>query len=133
MVLFRRTRKADEHQMGALIVDDNEDMRSLVRLMVELDPDLEVAAEASDACEAIHAWREHRPSSVVLDQQLPSATGLDVAAVMLREDPTTPIVLFSAYLDDAAIARAEALGVRACLSKDQVSRLPGLLARHRRR
>ena len=119
--------------MGALIVDDNEDMRSLVRLMVELDPDLEVAAEAADACEAIHAWRTHRPDAVVLDQQLPSASGLDVAEVMLREDPTTPIVLFSAYLDDAAIARAEALGVLACVSKDQVALLPGLLARHRRR
>ena len=118
--------------MGALIVDDNEDMRSLVRLMVELDPDLEVAAEAADACEAIRLWRAHRPTSVVLDQQLPSAPGLDVAEYMLREDPGVPIVLFSAYLDDAAIERAESLGV-ACLSKDQVTRLPGLLALHRRR
>ncbi|HYD09614.1 MAG TPA: hypothetical protein VEA78_05875, partial [Acidimicrobiales bacterium] len=64
--------------------------------------------------------------------QLPSATGLDVAEVILREDPTTPIVLFSAYLDDAAVARAERLGVRACLGKDQVVRIPELLALHRR-
>lgn len=118
--------------MGALIVDDNEDMRSLVRLMVELDPDLEVAGEAADACEALAAWRRHRPTSVVLDQQLPGAAGLDVAEVMLREDPDMPIVLFSAYLDDAAIARAEELGVLACLPKDQVQRLPELLARTRR-
>ena len=133
MVLLCCLDRADDGPVGALIVDDNEDMRSLVRLMVELDPDLEVAAEAADACEALQAWRTHRPDSVVLDQQLPSASGLDVAEVMLREDPTTPIVLFSAYLDDAAIARAEALGVLACVSKDQVARLPGLLARHRRR
>ena len=133
MVLFRCSPRADDQVVGALIVDDNEDMRSLVRLMVELDPDLEVAAEAADACEALAAWRRHRPTSVVLDQQLPSAAGLDVAEVMLREDPGMPIVLFSAYLDDAAIARAESLGVLACLPKDQVTRLPGLLARHRRR
>jgi len=119
--------------VGALIVDDNEDMRSLVRLVVELDPDMEVVAEAADACEAIHAWRDHQPDSIVLDQQLPSATGLDVAEYILREDPTTPIVLFSAYLDDAAIARAEELGVLACLPKDQVQQLPRLLARLRRR
>ena len=133
MVLSRPSLTADQPTVGALIVDDNEDMRSLVRLMVELDPDLDVVAEAADACEAMEAWRRHRPDSVVLDQQLPSAAGLDVAEAMLREDPSTPIVLFSAYLDDAAIARAERLGVRACLPKDQVVQLPGLLSLHRRR
>jgi DNA-binding NarL/FixJ family response regulator len=133
MVLFCVPSRAEDLSMGALIVDDNEDMRSLVRLLVELDPDLEVAAEAADACEALVAWRRHRPTSVVMDQQLPSAAGLDVAEMLLREDPGLPIVLFSAYLDDAAIERAQALGIRACISKDQVARLPELLAQHRRR
>jgi two-component system nitrate/nitrite response regulator NarL len=133
MILLRRLGRADHGGMGALIVDDNEDMRSLVRILLDLDPELEVVAEAADACEAIAAWREHKPDAIVLDQRLPHATGLEIAEYILREDPGTPIVLFSAYLDYDAVSKAEELGVRACLSKDQVSRLPSLLAQHRRR
>ena len=37
------------------------------------------------------------------------------------------IILFTAFLDDETIARAEALGVRACLTKDQYDELPAAL------
>lgn len=118
--------------MGALIVDDNDDMRSLVRLLIDLDPRLEVVGEADDGESALEAWRRLRPDSVVLDQHLPSGNGLDIAEIILLEEPGTAIVLFSAYLDDEALARAERLGVRACLSKDQASQIPALLVRHSR-
>ena len=110
--------------MRVLVVDDNEDMRSLVRLLFDLDGVETV--EADDACPAARAWNETRPDFVVLDYQLPTHSGLDVAEWMLAQDATTNIVLFSAYLDDAAIARAEALGVRACVSKERVRELPSL-------
>lgn len=132
MVLLLAFMHADEDHVGALIVDDNEDMRSLVRLLIDLHPELEVTAEADDGTSALEAWRRVRPDVVVLDQQLPGGEGLDVAEIMLLEDPTTAIVLFSAYLDDDALARADRLGVRACLSKDQATEIPALLARHRR-
>ena len=118
--------------MGALIVDDNEDMRSLVRVLIDLAPDIDVVAEAADGCQAVKAWRDHHPDAIVLDLHMPGATGLEVAEYILHEDPTQPIVLFSAFLDDATVTAAEELGVSACLDKDQVARLPALLAQHRR-
>lgn len=133
MVLFFRSDRADETHVGALIVDDNEDMRSLVRVLIDLDPDNDVVAEAADGCEAVRAWREHHPDAIVLDHHMPGATGLEVAEYILHQDPTTPIVLFSAYLDDATVATAERLGIRACVDKDQIARIPALLSLHRRR
>ena len=111
--------------MLALVVDDNEDMRQLVKLHLDLAGGIDVI-EADDACPAAKAWADRRPDVVILDYQLPTHDGLEVAQWMVGQDPAVQILLFSAYLDDAAIARADELGVRACVSKDRVSELPGL-------
>jgi CheY-like chemotaxis protein len=116
--------------VGAMVVDDNEDMRRLVCLLVELTEGAEVVAEARDGGEALQQWREHRPDVIVLDYRLPDRNGLDVAEEILAESPETPILLFSAFLDDRALARADELGIRACVPKDQVRRLPELVLEH---
>jgi DNA-binding NarL/FixJ family response regulator len=117
----------------ALVVDDNEDMRRLVCLLVDMEEGTEVVAQATDGAEAIEQWRAHQPDVVVLDYRLPDRNGLDVAEEILHEDPQATIVLFSAFLDDRALARAERLGVRECVSKDEVRRLPELVRRLGRR
>jgi DNA-binding NarL/FixJ family response regulator len=121
-----------EGNVSTLLVDDNEDMRSLVRLLVDLTDGAEVVAEAADASEALELWRRHRPDVVVLDYRLPDQNGLDVAEQILTEDPDAAIFLFSAFLDDRALDRAERLGVRECVPKDQVRRIPELVLRHAR-
>jgi DNA-binding NarL/FixJ family response regulator len=115
----------------ALIVDDDDDMRFLVRVLIEAaNEGLAVAGEARNADEAVEQWRAQRPDVIVLDERMPGRSGLDVAAEILAEEPEQSIILFSAYLDDDMIARAEALGVSACLSKDQYVDLPAALWQH---
>lgn len=116
--------------VSTMLVDDNEDMRSLVRLLIDLTDGAEVVAEAADASQALALWREHAPDVVVLDYRLPDQNGLDVAEEILREDPDAAIFLFSAFLDDRALERADRLGVRECVPKDQVRRLPQLVLEH---
>jgi two-component system invasion response regulator UvrY len=122
----------EEHSVSTLLVDDNEDMRSLVRLLVDLTDGADVVAEATDAAQALTLWREHRPSVVVLDYRLPDQNGLDVAEQILAEDPEAAILIFSAFLDDRALDRAERLGVRECVAKDQVRRIPELVLQYGR-
>jgi DNA-binding NarL/FixJ family response regulator len=115
-----------------LVADDTDDIRQLVCLLLEVTDGAEVVAEASDAAEALAAWEAHRPDVLILDNHLPDGIGLDVAEQILTSDPTAAIVLFSAYLDGPALARAGRLGVRACVSKEQVRRLPELVLLHGR-
>ena len=42
---------------------------------------------------------------------------------------TQHVVLFTAYPDRALLTQAEAIGVRACLSKNDLRRLPGLIGK----
>jgi DNA-binding NarL/FixJ family response regulator len=112
----------------ALIVDDDDDMRFLLRVLIEAaNEGLKVAGEARSATEAVEQWRAHAPDVVVLDYRMPDRSGLDVAAEILAEAPDQSIILFSAFLDDDTVARAEALGVRACLSKDRYDEIPAAL------
>jgi YesN/AraC family two-component response regulator len=114
--------------MRVLIVDDEEDMRALVRATIEIaNEGLSVAGEASDGQAAIEKWREARPEVVVLDQRMPGVTGLETAQRILEEHPTQAIVLFSSYLDSDVLTAARELGIRVCLSKDNIKQLPDVL------
>jgi two-component system chemotaxis response regulator CheY len=114
-----------------LIVDDDEDMRFLLRAVIErANEGLQVAAEAGGADEALAQWRAVQPDVIVLDHRMPGTTGIEVAEVILAEHPTQSIILFSAYLDDDLVARADAIGIRACISKDRYDDIPDALWRY---
>ena len=115
----------------ALIVDDDEDMRFLLRAVIErANEGLQVAGEAGDGVEAIDRWRAIEPDVIVIDHRMPGATGLEVAAQILAERPDQSIILFSAYLDDDVITSANELGIRECISKDRYDDIPEALWRY---
>jgi CheY-like chemotaxis protein len=104
-----------------LVVDDDPDMRFLARAVLER-AGIEIAAEAADGSEALTKLYELEPppvpTIVVLDNQMPGKTGLEVAEQILADIPEQLIILFSAYLNDDIVAKAEALGVTQCVSKN---------------
>jgi CheY-like chemotaxis protein len=109
-------------EVTILIVDDDADMRLLARHVLS-SAGIIVAAEAHDGPAALAELDRLDPppvpSVVLLDNQMPGPTGLEVAREILSRVPTQLIVLFSAYLDDAIIERAKAIGITACISKSQ--------------
>jgi DNA-binding NarL/FixJ family response regulator len=114
-----------------LIVDDDEDMRFLLRAVIErANEGLQVAGEAGGADEAIAQWRSLSPDVIVLDHRMPGTTGLQVAEMILAEHPDQSIILFSAYVDDDLLARASEVGIRACISKDRYDDIPDALWRY---
>ena len=115
-------------EVRVLIVDDEEDMRALVRATIEIaDQGLSVAAEADDGDAAVTTWREERPEVVVMDHRMPGASGLETARRILEEHPEQAIVLFSSYLDADVAGEAARVGIRTCLSKDDIKQLPEVL------
>ena len=111
-----------------LIVDDEEEMRFLLRVLIErANEGLEIVGEATTAHEALASWRTTDPDVIVLDYRMPGLSGLDIARQILAEDPSQRIILFSAYLDDQIIEEALALGICAVLSKDRYRDVPEAL------
>ena len=121
---------ADQAPVRTLIVDDEEDMRMLLRAALESARGTEVAGEAVDGEEAVQRWRDVRPDVVVLDLRMPRLTGLEAACQILAEDPRQAVILFSAHLTDETRRAAAKIGVRECVSKDEVLNIPELVRRH---
>jgi CheY-like chemotaxis protein len=112
------------------VADDEEDMRVLVRALLEADASgISVAAEAGNGADALARWREVAPDVVILDQRMPDLTGMEVAEHILQERPGQAIVLFSAYLTDEARAHVLAAGVDACIAKEDIFSLPDVVRR----
>ncbi len=113
-----------------LVVDDDADMRFLARSVLE-GSGIAVAGEAADGAEALAKLEELAPppvpTVVLLDNQMPGLTGLEVAEQILSERPEQLIVLFSAYLDADIIAKANRLGIASCVSKNDAMDLAEIL------
>lgn len=113
-----------------LVVDDDPDMRYLARVVLEASG-IRVAAEASDGPEAMLKLAELDPppipTVILLDNQMPGPTGLEVATQILAEIPGQLIVLFSGYLSDVTVAEATRVGVAACVSKIEAINLPDII------
>ena len=113
-----------------LVVDDAPDMRMVARAFLER-AGLEVVGEAGDGDEALALWRNLDPppipAVIILDNQMPGSSGLEVAEQILAEVPEQVIVLFSAYLNADLVAQAKRLGVAGCVPKKDVRQLPGII------
>jgi two-component system nitrate/nitrite response regulator NarL len=105
-----------------VVVEDEPDMRLLIRTVLAAERDLQVAGEAADADTAIRAAAELQPALVVLDHGLDgSMTGLEAAPLLRAAAPHAKILLFTAY-DMAAQVRAEP-AIDAFLRKDRIGDL----------
>jgi DNA-binding NarL/FixJ family response regulator len=114
-----------------LVADDEEDMRTLVRVYLNR-AGVEVIGEAIDGSETLDAIRRFEPPPVptvlVLDNRMPGMSGIEVAELVLEHAPQQPIVLFSAFLTPEIEQRASAVGIRACISKSDIARLADVVA-----
>lgn len=123
------TRRGDA-PVSVLLVDDEEVIRELARVVLER-AGLAVLDEAEDGIMALERYRAQTPPDVplvvLLDNRMPGLSGLEVAAEMLASFPTQVVVLFSAHLDADIVARAKSIGIAACVSKNEVTKLPAIL------
>lgn len=104
-----------------LIVDDEPDLRLLLRTMLTLDQRFEIAGEAINGQEALDRYQELDPDVLVLDQRMPLLAGLDVAERILADRPDQIVILLSAFLDDTIRADAARIGVRSVVGKQRIA------------
>jgi two-component system, NarL family, response regulator LiaR len=96
-----------------LLVDDHTVLRQGVKVLLNLDPTLEVVAEANNGVDAIRLAHELKPDVVLMDLMMPVMDGLSAITVIRRELPETEIVALTSLLEDnivTEVVRAGAIG-----------------------
>lgn len=116
--------------ISVVIVDDEADIRDLLRIVIEGSGEpIVVSGEARNGSEALRVIDETAPDIVVLDDRMPGMTGCETAAEIIRRRPLACIILCSAYLDADLKRKAEAVGVRLCVPKGDITRIPDAILR----
>jgi DNA-binding NarL/FixJ family response regulator len=80
-----------------LLADDHLLVREGLRLILDRQPDLEVAAEASDGAEAIEQALHTELDLAVLDVSMPRLTGLQAARHLRAQRPDLKILMLSMH------------------------------------
>jgi DNA-binding NarL/FixJ family response regulator len=101
---------ASPRRVRVVIVDDSEDVRLLLRVMLQRDARFEIVAEAADGFEGIERVSETQPDLVVLDRSMPRLGGIEALPQIREQAPNAAVVLYTARPDAGTHHAALAAG-----------------------
>jgi len=88
---------SEKTRWKALIVDDEELARHVIREFLQPHAEIEVAAECGNGLEAVKAAAEHKPNLIFLDVQMPKLTGFDVLELIGTDMPVIFVTAYDQY------------------------------------
>jgi two-component system NarL family response regulator len=101
---------AAEPATRLLIVDDHFVVRFGLRRLLELQPGLEVVAEAKGGVEAVKLYRQHRPDVVLMDLRMDGFDGLSATQAICKEEPSARVLVVSSFDTELDVQRARQAG-----------------------
>ncbi len=116
--------------MKALIIDDEDLARAVVREHLAAHPDVEVVGECANGFEALKAAAQHEPDLIFLDIQMPKLDGFEVMELLEAEGKRPAVVFVTAY-DQHALRAFEAQAVDYLLKPFSKERFDAALTKAR--
>jgi DNA-binding NarL/FixJ family response regulator len=88
--------------LRVVIADDQPLVRAGLRMILEVEPEIELVGEASDGVEAVRVALETRPDVVLMDVRMPNRDGLQATRDLLggRRDGMRVLILTTFDLDE---------------------------------
>ena len=83
-----------------MVVDDEEGVRALLKVMFSRDPQFTIVAEAEDGVEALTLAMQHHPDYVILDYSMPRMNGEEAARVLRQMQSHLCIIAFSSIVTE---------------------------------
>jgi CheY-like chemotaxis protein len=100
-----------------LLVDDAEEIRTMVRRILEGDGRFSIVGEAENGLEAVGLTASTAPHVVLLDISMPVMNGLEAIPLIRKGSPATKIIMLSSLEASSMIPRASELGADGYIEK----------------
>ena len=107
--------------MRVVIADDDAVVVESLRIVLDAQPDIEVAGCGTDGADAVRLAADAAPDVVLLDIQMPGVDGLAAAEQILAASQPPRVVFLTTFSDDEYIVRALSLGAAGYLFKQDVA------------
>lgn len=113
-----------------LVADDHYVVRMGLIAMVNLEPDMEVVAEATDGNQATALFKKFNPDLTLLDVRMPVKNGIDAAMEIRQLNKDARILMLTAHDGDEDIHKAMEAGASGYVLKDSTDEklLPAIRA-----
>lgn len=104
-------------RLRVLIADDNQETRRNSRLMLAMNPEVEVVAIARNGLQAVDLAEKQDPDLAIIDINMPNIDGLTAFSRMRENNPEIEGIFISAEKDNQTLREAMAVGAREYLIK----------------
>jgi DNA-binding NarL/FixJ family response regulator len=108
-------------KIRVLVVDDHAVFCEGLTTILRIEEDLDVVGTGASVREAVEGVRTLQPDIVLLDVHLPDGSGVEAAATIKRERPSTQVVILTSDEDEAVLRDAVQAGVTGYLSKHEAA------------
>jgi two-component system response regulator NreC len=111
--------RAAEETITIVVADDHHVVRSGLRLLLEVEREFAVVAEAADADAALRSVLGHKPTVLVLDLNMPgTVSSIDAIPRVREHSPNTSVVVLTMQEDPSFARAALRAGARGYVLKD---------------
>jgi DNA-binding NarL/FixJ family response regulator len=107
--------------IGVLIVDDQDLVRSGLRMIIAAEPDLCVAGEAADGAAGRALVDEHDPDVVLMDVRMPGADGIEATRRLVADGVRARVLMLTTFDLDEYVYEALRAGAAGFLLKDMAA------------
>ena len=104
-------------RIRVLVADDHPVFRRGMRAILGAEPDTELVGEATDGEEAVQLALKLRPDVILMDLNMPRATGIEATRRILEANPDTAILMLTMFEDDKSIFAAMRAGAHGYVLK----------------
>ena len=110
-----------------MLVDDQEDIRFIVGVILGDHDDISLVAGVATAREALDCFDAMAPDVAIVDVRMPIVDGFELTGMLLERRPELPVALLTSLVDDGIRRQAQAVGARTVADKADFYALPDLV------
>ena len=101
-----------------LLVDDQTLVRQGIRLLLEIETDIEVVGQAANGREALQQVEALHPEVVLMDVRMPEMDGVEATRQLSARYPEVKVIILTTFEDDETVFEGLKAGARGYLLKD---------------
>jgi DNA-binding NarL/FixJ family response regulator len=108
-------------RLRIVIADDHAVVRQSLRLMLEMEREVDVVGEAADGAQAVSMAQELHPDLVLMDIRMEGMDGVEATRRLKEVEPGLPVLVLTGFGEDRILLDAVEAGAQGFLLKDATS------------